>query len=251
MRVLQANCARALAACQAALEAALEMDVGVVCLQEPHLGKRCQKFTHGAFQIRWPELPPGDQHQIRVALAIRRDLLENYIWEERTDLVQHSHVQVLDIWELTDKREKQRRTRVVNVYDQNIRVEGRSTRPVREVQWGQILNGRVILLGDFNAKSPSWDPQGRSENANDLEGIIEGFNLILNNDTTVFTREQGNNKSVIDLTFTTPSLGVLESWAILDKAQIPSDHKAIISEYREAQFKLAREAQKERGKVTG
>ena len=120
MRVLQANCARALATCQAALEAALEMDVGVVCLQEPYLGKRCQKFTHGAFQIRWPELPQGDQQQTRVALAIRRDLLEKYVWEERTDLVQYSHIQALDIWELTDKKEKQRRTRVVNIYNQNI-----------------------------------------------------------------------------------------------------------------------------------
>ena len=210
------------------------MDARVVYLQEPYLGKRCQKFTHGAFQIRWPELPQGDQHQTRVALAIRRDLLERYVWEERTDLVQHSHIQVLDIWELTDNREKQRRTRVVNVYDQNIQVEGRSTRPIREIQWGQVLNGRAILLGDFNAKSPSWDPQGRSVNASDLEGIIKGFNLILNNNTSIYTHEQGNSKSVINLTFTTPSLGQLELWAVLDKAQIPSNYKAIISEYQEA-----------------
>ncbi len=88
-------------------------------------------------------------------------------------------------------------------------------------------------------------------NASDLEGIIEGFNLILNNDTSIYTREQGNSKSVIDLTFTTPSLGQLESWAVLDKAQIPSDHKVIISEYQEAQPESAREAQREGGKVTG
>ena len=79
-------------------------------------------------------------------------------------------------------------------------------------------------------------------NASDLEGIIKGFNLILNNNTSIYTREQGNSKSVIDLTFTTPSLGQLESWAVLDKAQIPSDHKVIISEYQEAQPKSAREA---------
>ena len=104
-------------------------------------------------------------------------------------------------------------------------------RPIREIQWGQILDGRTILLGDFNTKSPSWDPHGRSVNANDLEGIIKGFNLILNNDTTVYTREQGNSKSVINLTFTTPSLGQLELWVVLNKAQIPSNHKVIISEY--------------------
>ncbi len=71
-------------------------------------------------------------------------------------------------------------------------------------------------------------------NANNLEGIIKGFNLILNNNTTVYTREQGNSKSVINLTFITPSLGQLELWAVLDKAQIPSNHKAIILEYQEA-----------------
>ena len=46
-------------------------------------------------------------------------------------------------------------------------------------------------------------------------------------------------------------MGLLESWAILDKAQILSNYKAIISEYQEAQLGLAREAQKERSKVTG
>ncbi len=97
-------------------------------------------------------------------------------------------------------------------------MEGRSTRPIREIQWGQVLNRRAILLGDFNAKSPSWDPHRRSVNVSDLEGIIKGFNLILNNDTSIYTREQGNSKSVIDLTFTIPSLGQLELWAVLDKA---------------------------------
>ena len=120
MRILQVNCARALITCQAALEAALEMGAGLVCLQEPYLGKWCQKFTHGVFQIRWPELLQEDQQQTQVTLTIRRDLLEKYVWEEQTDLVQHSHIQVLNIWELTDKKEKQRRTRVVNIYDQNI-----------------------------------------------------------------------------------------------------------------------------------
>ena len=68
-------------------------------------------------------------------------------------------------------------------------------------------------------------------NASDLEGIIEGFNLILNNDTSIYTHEQGNSKSVINLTFITLSLGQLESWAVLDKAQILSNYKVIISEY--------------------
>jgi len=54
--------------------------------------------------------------------------------------------------------------------------------------------------------------------------------LILNNNTSKYTREEGKSKSVLDLTFSSIALGLLDSWAIADKIQIPSDHKLIASE---------------------
>ena len=85
------------------------------------------------------------------------------------------------------------------------------------MQWEKVIQGRVILLGDFNAKSTSWDPHGKSVNARDLEELVERFNLILNNDTSVYTREEGKNRSILDLTFSSLELGPLDSWAIADE----------------------------------
>lgn len=79
----------------AAFEAAIERNAEVVCLQEPYVGRR-NDVSHPGFQIRWPECEKG---QTRVALAIRSDVLDPYVLEERTDLVSSSYVQCLDIWE--------------------------------------------------------------------------------------------------------------------------------------------------------
>jgi hypothetical protein len=102
----------------AALEAAIERGAEVACLQEPHVGKK-HTISHPGFQIRWPECAKQDT---RVALAIRNDALDRYIFEERTDLVDSPHVQCLDIWE-TVKRRETRRTRLINIYNR-ARVQG-------------------------------------------------------------------------------------------------------------------------------
>ena len=61
-------------------------------------------------------------------------MLNTYIWEDRTDLIQHTHIQVIDIWELTEKGIKKQRTRVVNVYNQDIKDDqGQGTRPIHQV----------------------------------------------------------------------------------------------------------------------
>jgi hypothetical protein len=132
MKILQANCRKTLAVCQATLEGALEAKAEMVCLQEPFLGRDLRLFTHSAFQIYWPGIEGEERKQTRVAIAVRKDMLNTLIWEDRTDLVQHTHIQVMDIWELTSRGKKRRRTRVVNVYDQNIRDDqGQGTRPIR------------------------------------------------------------------------------------------------------------------------
>jgi hypothetical protein len=61
--------------------------------------------------LRWLECERKD---IRVSLAIRVDVLDMYVFEERTDLIDHPCVQCLDVWE-THERQKVRRTRIVNI----------------------------------------------------------------------------------------------------------------------------------------
>jgi hypothetical protein len=78
------------------------------------------------------------------------------------------------------------------------------------------LRERVMLLGDFNAHSPLWDPFQTRKNVGPLEDIIAEFGLILNNEPGAITRsaEAVNSyylKSIINLTFITPEIGSLES----------------------------------------
>ena len=112
MIVLQHNCNGTAVSTVAALEAAIERGAEVACLQEPYVGKK-HTISHPGFQIRWPECVKRDT---RVALAIRNDALDRYVFEERTDLAEGPHVQCLDVWETVHRR-KIRRTRLVNVYN--------------------------------------------------------------------------------------------------------------------------------------
>ena len=66
--------------------------------------------------ILWPEIRLRDNQ--RVVIAIRKDLLNSLIIEARTDLVNHPYILALDIWDIHHRtRQKIRRTRLVNVYD--------------------------------------------------------------------------------------------------------------------------------------
>ena len=58
---------------------------------------------------------------MQVLIAVRKDILNKVIIENRTDLVSHPYCIVLDIKELNSVSGKiSRRTRVVNLYDNKI-----------------------------------------------------------------------------------------------------------------------------------
>ena len=160
MLVLQHNCRKTYAVTIAALEAGIELGIGLACLQEPYVQK---EFRHGGYQMYWPET--GTHGNRRVAMAIRRDLLNKVMVEARTDLLDHPYLMVLDVWELGRAREKTRRTRVINCYDNWLGPghcwqgsSGRQRRAIQDICWDRILEGRCLLVGDFNAHSPYGTP---------------------------------------------------------------------------------------------
>lgn len=205
MLILQHNCRKTYAVCVQALEQALEKKAGIVCLQEPYLGS----LSHPSFTFFWPEIE--EKSTIRVATAVRRDILGQWVVEHRTDLVNNTHVQCLDVWE-RHREKKEQMTRLVNVYDQWIHPEqGIAVRAIARLSWPHIITRRTILAGDFNARSPRWDPfVQRLTNCKELLELIERHQLLLNN-TEVPTREEKNSRSVIDLTLSTSDLGLLEN----------------------------------------
>lgn len=115
---IQHNCAKTHATTIAALETGLKLSAAFICLQEPYVG-RTHHISHPGYTLFWPEA--GEQKDKRVAIAIRRDLMSQLVIEARTDLVDHPYALALDIWDIQrGTKEKKRRTRLINMYDNRI-----------------------------------------------------------------------------------------------------------------------------------
>lgn len=237
MLVLQHNCARSSGVVHTALEAALEAQAGIACLQEPPVGKG--EIGHPGFLFYWPE---GPREHVRVVTAVRRDIVDKVVIEARTDLIDHPYFMAVDIVE------RGRRTRVVNCYDNRIGLgytyvgaSRSSRRALIDVNWDLIMDGRCLILGDFNAHSPAWNAISTTrENAGPLEDLINRHDLFVNNDLDVPTRpyktqtsrggrrgEKVLSDSIIDLTISNQALGPLASWEIEKEGLTTSDHLVI------------------------
>jgi hypothetical protein len=94
------------------------MQTSVCCGSAADIVTLSSKYT-----LRWPDFA---KRETRVALAIRNDALDRYVFEERTDLVDSPHVQCLDVWETANRR-KIRRTGLINIYN-NARVKATDIR---------------------------------------------------------------------------------------------------------------------------
>ena len=99
-----------------------------------------------------------------MAIAIRRDLVNKVIVEAQTDLIDHPYLIAMDVWELNRAREKTRRTQIINCYDNWLGIghcwqggSERQRRALEDVQWEQVMEGRCLLVGDFNTHSPLWN----------------------------------------------------------------------------------------------
>jgi hypothetical protein len=67
---------------------------------------------------------------------------------------------------------------------------------------------------------------------NSLEAIIDKFDLILHNKPGAITRSNSrDNNSIIDLTFTTTSIRLLNSWLIEEEYTTPFNHELIVFDW--------------------
>jgi ribonuclease HI len=233
MYIVQQNCQKGYEHTIAALESALEIGAGVVCIQEPFIGKKV--LIHSAFNLYWPS---GCRKDLRVMTAVRRDILNRVVVESRSDIVNHPYCLTLDIQELSTRNGSGRRTRVVNVYD-NIVGRGRTwegptervRRAIEDMNWGVLMRGRVLVVGDMNAHSPRWNPasmQGHPS-AKVLEELVDKYQLIINNQLGTYTRKA--SKAVLDLALTTIEMGPLTTWEIPEGYPSLSDHELIVLEW--------------------
>ena len=239
MLVVQQNCGKRYECTISALEAGLGLEASIVCIQEPFLGNR--SISHSRFNFYWPS-GTDDRRDMRVLIAVRKDILNTVIIENRTDLVSHPYCIVLDVKELDPISGRySRKTRVVNLYDNKIGNgciwQGTSfilRRAIPDISWRLVIKGRVLIIGDMNAHSPVWNPYCRQNvNAGPLEELIESFELILNNNTDFPTRSSSRGISIIDLALTSPALGPLRIWEIPEDYSSLSDHELILIEWED------------------
>ena len=242
MIVLQQNCGKRYESTILALEAGLGLNAAIVCIQEPFLGNR--SIAHAGFNFYWPS-GISNRKDIRVLVAVRKDIVNTVIVENRTDLVSHPYCLVLDIKELDRQRQRCiRRTRVVNLYDSKVG-EGQTwqgssptvRRAMQDIPWRSVIKGRVLILGDMNAHSTMWNPHCRQkQNAGPLEELIERYELMVNNDTDFPTRPASRGISIIDLALTSPALGPLRAWEIPEEYPSFSDHELILVEWEDSEI---------------
>ena len=216
MLVVQQNCGKGYECTISALEAGLGLDAGIVCIQEPFLGRK--NLAHSGFNLYWPA-GTHDRKDNRVLIAVRKDLLNATIVENRTDLISHPYGMVLDITEGDiHVRGQRRKTRIVNVYDNKLGErqtwqgpERRIRRAIEDFPWQAIIKRRVLIVGDMNAHSPVWNPHCHlKKNAGPLEELIDSYELIVNNDPDYATCPSSRGQlSIIDLALTSLELSQL------------------------------------------
>lgn len=92
------------------------------------------------------------------------------------------------------------------------------------------MEGRVILLEDFNTQSLEWNLHcGEMRDTVSLEALVGGQGLILNNEPEKTIRPtRRNTASIFDLTFTTLEIGALDTWIIDKELSTLSDHEEIV-----------------------
>ena len=160
MLVVQQNCGKGYKCTFFELKTALSPGASMVCIQELFIGNRT--ISYSRFNLYW--LVDGrNQRDIQVLTTVQKDIANNVIFDNRSDLANDPYYLVLDIKKLHLRTRKPiQKTRVVNIYDNSVGQEctwqghtAVAQRAIQDIGWNNIIRGHVLLLGDINAHSPS------------------------------------------------------------------------------------------------
>ena len=176
---------------------------------------------------------------MRVLLAVKKEILDRVIINNRADLISNSYCLYLDIKEVDPKSGKNlRKIRIVNLYDNKVGQEqlwkrscSKVRRAMEDIGWRQVIQGRVLIVGDINAHNPSWNSHCRQRyNAGPLEELIKTYDLLVNNNSDFSTQLRSQEFSIINLALTNLDLGIFRVWEIPEEYPLLSDHELILLE---------------------
>src|SRR5690554_3097640 len=118
---------------------------------------------------------------------------------------------------------------IINIYN-----EKRDNQWTLERSFSQVnIPPRTILAGDFNAHHESWNPgmhPNQRTNHSQTRNLINRYSLDLANHPGTETRfgRKSKNKSVIDLTFSTPKLtNEIVNWCVDERSSTGPDQALI------------------------
>lgn len=98
MLVIKHNCEPRYKSTMIALEIALDIQAGIILLQEPFIGN--WKLVYSAFNFYWLQ---RDKTAIRVMMVVKKDLLNKIVIEYKTDLVNYSYFIFFEIQDLNQQ----------------------------------------------------------------------------------------------------------------------------------------------------
>lgn len=188
------------------LQHAVENKTDLILVQEPwYYGRGIDpprtewgnfvSTTHSSFM----QIPPNHSSNYRprtLAYVSKTCKLNiNLATESPTD----TDIQILDV---TDRNNT---LQIINLYNQRDQAGSNKNTFQRHLQ-EHLTPPNAIIIGDFNAHHPWWEPHVESVNTADelLVEWLENNNLDLRNKPGEITWRRVDSESVIDLAFTTP-----------------------------------------------
>lgn len=93
MRIVQHNCLRNYAVCQAIFQAGVDIGAEILCLQDTYFGEK--GMAHPAYIFRFGNM--GKSRQQRVAAGVKIHRVGRMIVETCSDLIKHLYICVMDI----------------------------------------------------------------------------------------------------------------------------------------------------------
>jgi len=96
---------------------------------------------------------------------------------------------------------------------------------------GPCRGSPILVMGDFNAISPVWDPGIPNDRGEPLLDWAAGLGLTLLNRGRSLTTFHPRGESAVDTSWASPGvLGMVLDWRVVGEAEILSDHVPILIE---------------------
>ena len=172
-------------------------------------------------------LPGGNAHNTRPRVALFISKCNPFIQvQTREDLVQDPDAQAFEVLTLSISS-----TLIYNIYNQKDMGGNHTLEWLFPSQMMMTLPHNCIFAGDFNAYHTWWNSRTQHpKHADALVTLMErnSFDLVNKEDTLMHFPTNGNQLSVLDLTFAGPlSYDNLRNWAVDGDASTTSDHVVI------------------------